>query len=338
MPSSAVERTVAALVCLLLSACSAGEAAAPNPPRFAATAQGRLDAASDSRWLAAEIDARIVEVPVAEGQRVEAGQILMKLACADRAAASAAADARADAAEAEERLVAAGPRTEARDEARARLEIAEAELADARDQLERAHALVANGWVSQRRIEQLEAAMAAADGRRAVASAALATILNGARSDERKASTARAMAAIAMARQTAAEADRCVIRSPIAGTILRILKHEGEFSGTGSDSPAIAVGDLSHLVALAEVLDRDAARIVPGMTATIWLDEQPGRWTGRVIESAGLVGRRTARSLDPSDRFDRDIREVRVLLDGPTPPALVGLRVNVGFVTPGTAT
>ena len=50
-----------------------------------------------------------------------------------------------------------------------------------------------------------------------------------------------------------------------------------------------------------------------------------------VISGAGLVGRRTARSLDPADRFDRDIREVRVQLDGPAPPALIGLRVNVGF-------
>ena len=338
MQSSAVDRPAAAIVCLLLAACSPGEAAAPPVPRYAATAQGRLDAASDSRWLSAEIDARIVAVPVAEGQRVEAGQILMKLACADLAAASAAADALADAAAAEQRLVAAGQRVEARDEADARVAIADAELADARDQLDRTRALVANGWVSQRRIEQLEAAMAAAGGRRAVAAAAWATIRNGARSDERKASTARALAASATARQTAAEADRCVVRAPLAGTILRILKHEGEYSGTGSNSPVMVVADLSRLVAVAEVLDRDAVRVIRGMTATIWLDEQPGCWKGHVIESSGLVGRRTARSLDPSDRFDRDIREVRVLLDGPTPPALVGLRVNVGFVTPGTAT
>jgi len=88
----------------------------------------------------------------------------------------------------------------------------------------------------------------------------------------------------------------------------------------------------------AEVLDRDAAAIRPGMRADVWLDETPGRWTGRVVDGALLVGRRTSRSLDPADRFDRDVREVRVELDGAQskagPPAIVGLRVNVGFRSP----
>ncbi|WP_313670396.1 HlyD family secretion protein [Sandarakinorhabdus sp.] len=331
MPSSAAERAIAALALLALAGCQAGEAATPVAPRHVASAQGRLDAASETRWLAAEIDARISGVPVMEGQRVRAGDMLVKLACTDREAAAAGAAARARAVAAEARLVAAGPRAEVRDEVQARLAAADADLQDARDQDARARALLAGGWISPRRIEQVAAGLEAAVARRAAAAAALAAVDAGARPDERAAAAALAAAANATARQSAADADRCLIRAPIAGTVLRILRHEGEFSGAGSASPLIAIADVSRLMVRAEVLDRDAARVRPGMIADVWLDEQPGRWTGRVIDGAGLVGRRTARSLDPADRFDRDIREVRVQLDGRAPPALVGLRVNVGF-------
>ena len=331
MPFSAAEHAIAALALLALAGCQAGEAATPVAPRHVASAQGRLDAASETRWLAAEIDARIIGVPVMEGQRVRAGEVLVTLACSDREAAADAAAARARAAAAEARLVAAGPRMEVRDEAHARLAAADADLQDARDQDARARALLAGGWISQRRIEQVAAGLDAAVARRAAAAAALAAVDAGARPDERTAAAALAAAATAAARQSAAEADRCLIHAPIAGTVLRILRREGEFSGAGSASPLIAIADVSRLLVRAEVLDRDAARVRPGMIADVWLDEQPGRWTGRVIDGAGLVGRRTARSLDPADRFDRDIREVRVQLDGPAPSALIGLRVNVGF-------
>jgi multidrug resistance efflux pump len=332
MPSS-VPDLRSALAALLLAGCGASEAASPKP-HWLATAQGRIDALSETRWLAAEVDARIAEVPVREGDTVARGQLLVRLACADRAARAMAAAADADAAAAESRLVAAGPRAEVRDEAAARLAAATADLADARDQLARASALVEQGWVARRRLEQLQQAVAAAEGQRAAAAAALAALANGARADERVAAAARARAAQAGAREAAATAQRCEVRAPIAGQLLRVLRREGEFSGAGSASPLLALADTSQLIVRAEVLDRDAALVRPGMAARVWLDEGGGSWPAHVVASAGLVGRRTARSLDPADRFDRDVREVRLAFDGPAPPAVIGLRVNVGFAAP----
>ena len=329
MPSSAAE-PLALIACLLLAGCAASEAAAPPPSPFVATAQGRIDARGETRWLAAEVDARIAAVPVAEGDAVAAGAVLMQLACADRTAHAKGLAASADAAAAEARLVAAGARAESRTEARARLAAAEAALADARDAHDRAAQLLAGGWVTSRQMQHHQAAVDAANGERAAAAAALAALDNGARPDERAAAEARAQAAAAMAAESAALADRCTLRAPVAGRVLRILRREGEFSGAGSGHPIIAIADTSALMVRAEVLDRDAATIRPGQRATIWLDEGAGRWQGRVLDGALLVGRRTSRSLDPADRFDRDVREVRVLIEG-APPAIIGLRVNVGF-------
>ena len=56
------------------------------------------------------------------------------------------------------------------------------------------------------------------------------------------------------------------------------------------------------------------------------------RWRGRVTSLSSVMGRRSARSLDPTDRFDRDTRDAVISFDGPAPPALVGLRVMVGIL------
>jgi hypothetical protein len=94
----------------------------------------------------------------------------------------------------------------------------------------------------------------------------------------------------------------------------------------------VIVGDTSAMIVRTEIVDRDAASVTVGQRAEIWLDNSDRRWAGRVVEASNLMGRRTARSLDPSERFDRDVREVLVAFDGAAPPPLVGLRVNVGLL------
>ena len=110
-----------------------------------------------------------------------------------------------------------------------------------------------------------------------------------------------------------------------------LLRREGEFSGATAGTPLIVVGDVSRLMARAEINERDAALVRPGQAAEIWVEGQPKRWAGRVTHLASVMGRRSARSLDPTDRFDRDVREAFVAFDGAAPPALVGLRVTVGL-------
>ena len=92
----------------------------------------------------------------------------------------------------------------------------------------------------------------------------------------------------------------------------------------------IVVGDMTRRIVRAEVSDRDAARAHVGQTVDVWIEGQPQRWTGHVASMARVMGRRSARSLDPTDRFDRDVREAFIEFDGGMPPALVGLRVMVG--------
>jgi HlyD family secretion protein len=112
---------------------------------------------------------------------------------------------------------------------------------------------------------------------------------------------------------------------------LRIFRHKGEFSGASRGDPLIVVGNLQRVVVRAEFVERDAGLVRPGAAVDVWIDGDARRWRGRIISAAALMGRRTARSTDPAERFDSDVLEAVVGFDGGRPPALVGLRVNVGL-------
>lgn len=305
---------------------------ASAPDRYRASASGRIDAAGEARFLVAERDARIARVRARPGDAVAAGAVLLELACDDVAAELAAARAHAAAAAATARLVIAGPRAEALAQAAAQVAAAAARDRDARDVLHRAQGLQASGFVSSRRLIALAADVETRAAELAAATAEVDAMNNGARTDERAAALAAADGAAAHQAALAARLDKCTLRSPIAGTVLKLLRREGEFSGSSTGTALVVVGDTSALIVRAEVADRDAAAAGVGMAAHIWIDGQPGRWPGTVIEAAALMGRKTARSLDPSDRFDRDVREILVRFDAPPPALPIGLRVNVGLL------
>jgi len=318
----------------MLSACGPlqGQTAPAQPSPYAATAVGRVDARDEARQLVAAADGVIVKVHVRRGDRVKAGQILLEVGCAPRAGLALAAAAGAEQSRAEAALVSAGPRGEAIAAARAGAAEAEARLRDAEQALDRAATLAERGFVSRRELEARTAGRDAAAAARDRARADLAALENGSRPQERASASAAAKARQGEAEAARAAHDQCLVRSPIDGEVLQVLRREGEFSGASQGTPLLVVGDLSQRIVRAEVGERDAAMLRIGAPVEVWVDGQPQRWRGRVVELAAVMGRRSARSLDPTDRFDRDVRETIIAFDGPGVPAVVGLRVTVGFV------
>lgn len=318
----------------LLAACGPARGASDQPPPhqpWVATAVGRIDSQDEARHLVASADGVISRVLVNRGDRVVAGQALMEIDCAPRQAEALAR--RADAAQADRAAgtVASGS---AADLAIARAEVdgAAAQLANEAAQLRRAQDIYQRGFLSRSGYDAKIQTHAAAEANLRGAKARLADLERGRRPAEVAEASTAALAAHAHAAAAARLADQCLVKSPISGVVLQILRREGEFSGASQGSPLLVVGDLSHLVVRAEIGERDAAQVRPGQRAEVWLDGGGQRWPGRVVHVASIMGRRSARSLDPTDRFDRDIREVFITFDGGTPPALVGLRVTVGLL------
>ena len=317
---------------LALSACgtSQGQTAAPSPYR--ATSVGRIDSADEARQLVAAADGVIARVLVRRGELVRAGQVLLTVDCAPRAGQAQAALAGAQQSSAAAALVQAGPRAEIIAAARAGVTEAEARQTNAQQALDRAAALVTRGFVSHRDLEARTAERDAARAARDQTVAQLAQLTNGARPLERVAAAASARAQRSAAQAAQAELNQCDLRSPIDGQVLQVLRREGEFSGASQGTPLLVVGDMRRRIVRAEVGERDLPGLTIGAPVQIWIDGSPRRWRGHISELAALMGRRSARSLDPTDRFDRDVREAIITLDEPGLPAVAGLRVTVGFM------
>jgi multidrug resistance efflux pump len=316
---------------LLLGGCTAASEAQSVAKPLPVTASGRIDSASEARFLVAERDGVISTVHVRAGDQVAAGSALMSLSCTAEQALATAAAADANAARAEQSLIDAGVRDEQRAASAARLEQADALARDADASLARAEQLGRSGFLAAGRLDTLRAQAAAAAAAAAAARADWTALANGPRPDERRAAAARAEKANARADAARADVERCTLRAPIAGTVARVLRRSGEFSGASTGTPVVVLADLSNLMVRAEIADRDAPRVALGDRALVSIDGQPGRWPAHVIELASQMGRRSARSLDPTDRFDRDVREALLQFEGPLPPAVIGLRVNVEF-------
>jgi HlyD family secretion protein len=318
---------------LILSGCTAAQSsdAPPAPSPYMATAVGRVDSADEARQLVASADGVITRLYVERGQSVSKGQPLLGVDCGPRVAETRARYADAQRAAASSQLVQQGARSEEIAAAAAAVSAAQTVALNQQQRLDQASALIGNGFISKRELDARTNDLNAAKAQVAAANAKLAELTNGSRPAERVEAGAASRAALGQAQTAEALADQCTMRSPVSGQVLQIMRREGEFSGASQGLPLIIVGDLSRLTVRAEVNEHDAARIATGQKAQVWIEGQSKRWSGHVTHMASVMGRRTARSLDPTDRFDRDTREAFISFDDQAPPALVGLRVTVGF-------
>ncbi len=307
-----------------------GEAKRTAAPAYLATAVGRIDSREEARQLVAAADGVIARLLVARGDPVRAGQALLMVDCAPRQAAALARGAGAEQARAAATTVALGTRAEDIAAAREAVRAAQATRDTAADRLADARGLIDRGFVSRRELSTREQVLEQAEAELARTRAMAALATNGPRASERSEAAAAARAAAGEASAARALAAQCTLTSPIDGTVLQILRREGEFSGASQGAVLLVVGDLSQRIVRAEIAERDAARVQLGHAVDVWIEGEAQRWRGRIAQLASVMGRRSARSLDPTDRFDRDSREALIEFDGAAPPAVVGLRVMVG--------
>jgi HlyD family secretion protein len=118
--------------------------------------------------------------------------------------------------------------------------------------------------------------------------------------------------------------DQTVVFAPAAGRVLDISAHAGEVS-TG---PVLSLGDLSAMVAIAEVYQTDLPGIKVGDRAEVVILGR--KVAGKVTRISRLVGRNTLASLDPRALQDRRVVPVTIRLDDPTAAAdYVNMEVEV---------
>lgn len=211
--------------------------------------------AHDRFVVAAPVAGRLTRIELHEGDAVRAGEALAWMAPVPLTATEAEqARARLLAAEAQSRAAAA-------DVARA-----DATLAQARRETERAERLLAQRFVSGQALEQARLAEdAALAGQRAAR--------------ERQQAAAAEVSNARAALQVTRDATRPLpVTAPASGRVLKLVEQSERVLAQGS--PVVVIGDPERIEIVAEVLSTDAVRMKPGMRAAVagWGGaELPGR-------------------------------------------------------------
>jgi HlyD family secretion protein len=111
-----------------------------------------------------------------------------------------------------------------------------------------------------------------------------------------------------------ADLDNTELRSPMAGTVLRINARVGERPG---DKGILELGASDRMEAVVEVYESDIARVKPGMPVRLTSENGgfTGTLAGRVSRISPQVRQRQVLSTDPTGDADARIVEVRVQLD-----------------------
>lgn len=276
------------------NAGQAGAKAQQNGPAAVAVARGKIEVEGGMMDLSPAVAGVVQQLSVKEGQSVQRGQLLLRLADDTGQADLAVAESEAQLAK-------------ARQKARA------ARLPQLRQTLSRWQAAAREGAADAQNVD--EAAQALRDAQAEVDVAA-----------------AEAQVAQRKLEQLRAQHKRHELRAPEAGTVVRLATHAGSQAVPGT--PAVVVLPQRPLQVRAEINESFAAAVREGMQATVTLDAdgaaQQQLPSARVLRISPVYG--TARLQDDQQRGPvRVIDCVLVFEQAPAAAVRVGQNVRVQF-------
>ena len=256
------------IACVLLAACG----------KQVPQALGTLE--YDRINLPAPAAERIVALDAREGERVRAGQLLLKLDPAHTQAQLAAAEAQARQQQDLLRELQVGPRAEDIAKARANLAAAQASARQARAYYNRLLGLKADNYVSAADLDAARAAAGSADGQVGAMRAALDELLHGSRPEE----IAQAQAALASA-QANAQAQRVLLGkldvvAPRDAIVDSIPYKLGDQAPVGAPLAILLAGDAPY--ARIYVPEQQRANVHVGDEVTVHVDGRAEALQGRV--------------------------------------------------------
>lgn len=213
---------------LTLSACGGSEA-----PAWSGYAEG------DPVYVASPVAGRLGKLAVRGGDAVSAGQPLFQLDDSLERAAGAEAEARARSAAAQARNTEKGRRREELAILEAQLEQARTQVELARAELQRQQQLLAQGFVQRARVDDATLALQQAQARRSEVEASLRSGRLPAREDERASAQALASAASQARAQADWRLQQMAQSAPTAGQVIDTYREPGEWVPAGS--PVLAL-------------------------------------------------------------------------------------------------
>ncbi|GAB3357205.1 HlyD family secretion protein [Lysobacter tyrosinilyticus] len=298
-----LKRTTAlVLLAVALTACH------ESPPQ----ALGTLE--YDRITLPAPAAERIVEINVREGQKVAAGQQLLKLEATRIESTTRAAREQAAAQREALRELEAGARSETIAQARAQLAATQAQARDARAYYARVQPLGTRKLIAAAEVDRARAAANSADAQVRAAQAALLELEHGTRSERIAQGEAATRAAEAQASAQQVNLEKLTVVAPRVGRVDSLPYRLGDQAPIGAPLAILLAGEVPY--ARVYVPEPIRVNVKVGQAARVFIEgrDQPVTGKVRMIRSEAsftpyyaLIGKDAARlsylaeiQLDPS--------------------------------------
>jgi HlyD family secretion protein len=251
--------------------------------------------------VGAKVMGRVAWIGVEKGDRVTAGQVLVRLEDAEFRAQVAQARANMGAAQARLDQLRAGSRPQEKMKDRAGVLEAEANLRNAEAEYDRAAKLYPAGVISK---SDLDRAVANRDTARALLESAQQSSSMtdvGPRKEEIRAAEAQVQQMRAALDYSQTQLEATEIRAPVSGTVLQRIVERGEmvspssFGDGGARTSVVSLADLEDLQIELDISQTDFARLKMGQRAEIIPEAFPNlKYSGFIAEIAPEANRAKA--------------------------------------------
>ncbi len=301
------------------------------PIDWAAAAPGRIEPKTGFVRVGAQLLGRIAEVTVKLNDKVEEGELLIRL---DDDEARARLQAAETEAASRKRERDAQPLDKARDDLRTAEDnvfSAERAVTNARFGLEYELQARREGSGSAARVADARASLDRAKAKLQKERSAYAV----AQAKPNVPAPNRLESALQAARSDVAVAEALLektrIRAPVAGTILQLPAKEGEMVSPSPQQSLVVLGDMSVMRLKAEVDEIDVSKIKVGGKVTVKSNAYPGKeFSGTVAQLAPTLTSPQFSLRGARRPTDVEVLEVTVDLQG-NPPLLPGMRADAFF-------
>ena len=294
---------------------------------------GRVEGESDVINVGAASDGVLTAVLVQEGQQVKAGQVIALIDCKEIKSQIDEARALAETARQNRLRLLRGSRPEERRKAADETAVVEAQFKQAQLQHQRVAQLFRTGVVSKEELDTTARDLAVAEATLRAAKNQQALVNAPPLPEELARADSQVVLADEQARTAQARLDKCTVKAPLSGTILRTFLKTGESVSTVFPQPVVSLADTSQIRVRAEVDERDIGRVYLGQSVIVLADAYPDKkFAGRVSQVGSVMGRKKVRTGDPAEKSDRDVLEVLIDLDETAGRLVVGLRTSVQFL------
>lgn len=263
--------------------------------------------------IGSELEGRIAEFPVREGDTVRKGDIIARMESGDIQARLGEAQAALTVAGSRLKEVASGAREEEVKSAAAVLESARADLEYERTSLMRHKELFKKGIISKDALDEKEKVVKNSEANVKKAEEEKRLLEKGPRPETIKFNEDAVKRAGAEAEYCRKLLDKSLIAAPISGKVIRKYMEAGECAT--KDRALAAIADVGKIWVNAEVDETDIGKIRLGDPVDVRCDAFPGSvFPGEVKEISDYAGIRKVKPNDQAKNMDMKVVEVKIRL------------------------